>query len=97
MAHGHTARPALAGPASADAARVHAAALPSGEPAAAHRRGDGGATTTGDGRQTTGDAAGYGPSDAARTVAIGTATVGAAARGARRLGNGRARRGARSS
>jgi hypothetical protein len=42
----------------------------------------------------TGD--GCGPSDAARTTAVGTAAVGAAARGARWSGNGRARQGARS-
>jgi hypothetical protein len=87
-AHGHTTRPTLAGPASADArrmacARVHAVALPGGalpgEPVAArHRRtGDGGATVTSDGRRD-----GCGPGDVARTAAVGMAAVGAAARGA---------------
>jgi hypothetical protein len=61
--------------------------------AAAHRRGDGGATAR---AMSEGDATDCCPSDAARTAAVGTAAVGAAARGARRSGNGRARRGTRS-
>jgi hypothetical protein len=42
-------------------------------------------------QRATGDAASCGPSDTARTAAVGTAAI-----GARRSGNGRARRGARS-
>ncbi len=84
------ARQRVARRAGGDSTPVHGRRRGGGSPAWRRRR-------DGDERRATatGDVAGCGPSDAARTTAVGTAVVGAAACGARRSGNGWARRGAR--